>query len=133
MDIARKMGINQDELSFDNIDMLSDLEVARAALNNPVVTVNIESNETLEEIPPCSENNIKGWQTEESESEVCLIASSIKKKRKGKTSKKKNNLQHSGGKENQPVDGISTSTRDKSMVSPRFNLRDRNTIKRVIK
>jgi hypothetical protein len=52
---------------------------------------------------------------------------------KGKINKKKNNLQHSRGKENQPVDGVSTSTRDKSMFSPRFNLRDRNTIKRVFK
>jgi hypothetical protein len=61
MDFAGKMGIDQDDLSFDNIDMLRDLEIARAALNNPVVPVIIDSNENLEEIPPFSENNIEGW------------------------------------------------------------------------
>jgi PII-like signaling protein len=60
MDFAGKMGIDQDDLSFDNIDMLRDLEIARAALNNPVVPVIIDSNENLEEILPFSENNIEG-------------------------------------------------------------------------
>jgi hypothetical protein len=60
MDFAGKMGIDQDDLSFDNIDMLRDLEIARAALNNPVVPVIIDSNENLEEIPLFSENNIEG-------------------------------------------------------------------------
>jgi hypothetical protein len=60
MDSAGKMGIDQDDLSFDNIDMLRDLEIARAALNNPVVPVIIDSNENLEEILPFSENNIEG-------------------------------------------------------------------------
>jgi hypothetical protein len=133
IDIAGNMGIDRGVLSFDNIDMLRDLEIARAALNNPVIPMNMESSENLEENSPFSENNIGGWQTDESESEVCPIASSIKKKRKGKYNKKTNNAQQSRGKENQPVDGVSTSTRDKSMVSPRFNLRDRKTIKKVYK
>jgi hypothetical protein len=132
IDIAGKMGIDRGVLSFDNIDMLRDLEIARAALNNLVIPVNMESSQNLEENPPFSENNIEGWQTDESESEVCPIASSIKKKRKGKYNKKKNNAQQSRGKENQLVDGVSTSTRDKSMVSPRFNLRDRKTIKKSL-
>jgi hypothetical protein len=85
IDIAGNMGIDRGVLSFDNIDMLRDLEIARAALNNPVIPMNMESSENLEENSPFSENNIGGWQTDESESEVCPIASSIKKKKENIT------------------------------------------------
>ena len=42
LDIAVKMGIHQEEFSFENIDILKDLEVARAALNKPVADVTHE-------------------------------------------------------------------------------------------
>jgi hypothetical protein len=133
MNIAVKMGIDQAGLSFDNINILKDLEVARAVLNNPMSTVTLDTNVELEEIPPLSEKITEGWQTEESEAEVCPVASSLKKKKKTKTIIRKSNLQQKRGKEVQPGNGSSTSDGDKSMVSPRFNLRDRQKIKKVIK
>jgi hypothetical protein len=80
INIAVKMGIDQAGLSFDSINILKDLEAARAALNNPMSTVTLDTNVELEEIPPLSEEITESWQTEESEAEVCPVASSLKKK-----------------------------------------------------
>jgi hypothetical protein len=85
INIAVKMGIDQAGLSFDSINILKDLEAARAALNNPMSTVTLDTNVELEEIPPLSEEITESWQTEESEAEVCPVASSLKKKEENKS------------------------------------------------
>jgi hypothetical protein len=56
-------------------------------------TITLDPNVELEEIPPLSEKITEGWQTEESEAEVCPVASSMKKKKKTKTIIRKSNLQ----------------------------------------
>lgn len=64
----------------------------------------------LEEIPPLAEKVLCGWQTEESDSEDYLIASSIRKKKQGKKPRKqvKVMITREG---DQPFDGASTSER----------------------
>jgi hypothetical protein len=74
------------------------------------------------------DENILEWGTDESEEEPLKLTASIRKSRSSKKYKRKTK-----NCKNQPLDGSAKKKRVESMASPRFNLRDRRTIKKVIK
>jgi len=126
--LASKMGIHFDSLSFEKIDILKDLENARMKLNkhNSIVTELVMNME--DENLPLNEQNVLEWGTDDSEEEPYVLTASIRKSKPSKKYKRKTRAS-----KNQPVDGSMHSKGGESKVSPRFNLRDRNTIKKVIK
>jgi hypothetical protein len=113
-------------MSFEKIDLLKDLENARMKLvehssapENQVINLE-ESNLPLED------QNTLDWGSDESEEEPLVLIASVRKSRSSKKGKKKVRAS-----KKHPAD-VSVGTKgDKSKVSPRFNLRDRNTIKKI--
>jgi hypothetical protein len=126
IDLATKMGVQSESMSFEKIDLLKDLENARMKLvehssapENQVINLE-ESNLPLED------QNTLDWGSDESEEEPLVLIASVRKSRSSKKGKKKVRAS-----KKHPAD-VSVGTKgDKSKVSPRFNLRDRNTIKKI--
>jgi hypothetical protein len=125
--IATKMGVQSESLSFEKLDLLKDLENARMKLNEHDNILVDQSNSLEVVILPLEDQNVLDWGTEESEGEPCVLVSSVRKSRSSKKIKKSRAVRK------QPVDASICSEGDKSKVSPRFNLRNRNTIKKVYK
>jgi hypothetical protein len=126
IDLATKMGVQSESMSFEKIDLLKDLENARMKLNEhsnvPVdQVINLEENNL-----PLEDQNILEWGSEESEEEPLVLIASVRKSRSSKKGKKKTRVT-----KKHPIDVSVGSKGDKSKVSPRFNLRGRNTIKKV--
>ena len=109
--------------------MLKDLENARIDMVNKSEGAVDQSKCLEEENLPLEDQNILEWQSDSSEEEQLTVIDSIRKNksgRKGKKKKSSNNKKH-------PLDVSGKLKGDKSKVSPRFNLRVRNTIKKVVK
>jgi hypothetical protein len=126
IDLAVKMRVQFESMSFEKIDLLKDLKNARMKLNEhsnaPVdQVINLEENNL-----PLEDQNILEWGSEESEEEPLVLIASVRKSRSSKKGKKKTRVT-----KKHPIDVSVDSKGDKSKVSPRFNLRDRNTIKKV--
>jgi hypothetical protein len=81
-----------------------------------------------EEILPLEDQNVLDWRTEDSEEDPCVVIPSARKSRSSKKCKRK-------GRRNKghPAVDPSKYVGDEPKVSPRFNLRDRATIKKVCK
>lgn len=101
--------------------MLKDLENARIDMVNKSEGAVDQSKCLEEENLPLEDQNILDWQL--------IVIDSIRKNKSGRKGKKKN----SSNNKKHPLDVSGKLKGDKSKVSPRFNLRDRNTIKKVIK
>ena len=128
-DLASKMGIHTHSISFEKINMLKDLENARIDMVNKSKGA-VDQNKCLEEENlPLEDQNILDWQSDSSDEEQLIVIDSIRKNKSGRKGKKKN----SSNNKKHPLDVSGKLKGDKSKVSPRFNLRDRNTIKKVIK
>jgi hypothetical protein len=126
--LASMMGISSDSIFFEKIDLLKDLENARMKLNDHA-TVVVEQPVNLEgDTLPLNDHNVLDWGYEESEEEPMIVINSIRKSRSSKKYKRKTRAIR-----NPPLEESVNSKGGKSKVSPRFNLRDRNTIKKVIK
>jgi hypothetical protein len=126
IDLASKMGVHSESISFEKIDLLKDLENTRMKLNEHSIadqSINLEEVTLLLE-----EQNILEWGSKESDEEPIVLIPSVRKSRSLKKGKKK-----SRAVKKHPLDVSVGSEGDKSKVSPRFNLRDRNTIKKVYK
>jgi hypothetical protein len=122
------MGIDSDSISFEKIEILKDLEIARMNLNT-LSNENIEHNDALEEeILPLNEHNILEWGSEESDVEPIVVVHNV---RKSRFVKKKGNRKARVSK-NPPVEDSANPGGDKPKVSPRFNLRDIKSIKKVL-
>jgi hypothetical protein len=67
IDIATKMGVQSESLSFEKIDLLKDLENARMKLNEHDNVLVDQSNSLEEVILPLEDQNVLDWGTEESE------------------------------------------------------------------
>ena len=122
------MGIHSDSLPFEKIDVLRDLENARMKLNDNTSVTNESASNLEDEDLPSEEHNILDWGTDDSEEEPQVLPASIMKSRPSKKKKRKTRAS-----KNQPADDSLRSKGGESKVSPRFNLRDRNTIKKVYK
>jgi len=126
IDLATKMVVQSESMSFEKIDFLKDLENARMKLNEhssaPVdQVINLE-----EDNLPLEDQNILEWGSEESEEEPLVLIASVRKSRSSKKGKKKTRVT-----KKHPTDVSVGSKEDESKVSPRFNLRDRNATKKV--
>ena len=126
--LASKMGIHSDSLSFEKIDVLRDLENARMKLNDNTSVTNESASNLEDEDLPSEEHNILDWGTDDSEEEPQVLPASIMKSRSSKKKKRKTRAS-----KNQPADDSLHSKGGESKVSSRFNLKDRNTIKKVYK
>jgi hypothetical protein len=126
--LANKMGIDSDSISFEKIDLLKDLENARMKLNEQS-TVTVDQADNLEdEMLPLNDHNVLDWGSEDSE-EPIIVVNSVRKSRSSKNkSKRKARVI-----KNPPFEDSVNPEGGKSKVSPRFNLRDRKTIKKVYK
>lgn len=124
MSIASKMGVYPSSISFEKIDILRDLETARAKLNEQTINEFENKVEIEEDAEPNLENQIHiGWLTAESE-ETCLIpVSSNKNIKKRSTKKSKVKLRVTG---DQPIVGILNSEGDESKVHPRFKIHQKS-------
>ena len=124
--LAINMGMHSESLTFEKIDLLKDLENARMKLNE-------HSNATSEHIDnenlPLEDQPLLEWGSDESKEEPCFVTVSA---RKSRSSKKKYKRKARVSK-SQPLAGLDNSVGVESKVSPRFNLRDRKTIKKVVK
>jgi hypothetical protein len=126
--LANKMGIHSDSITFEKIDLLKDLENTRMKLNEHACAP-VEHNDTVEAAdPPLEEHNVIEWGSEDSDENPYIEIVSVKKSRSSKKKKRKPRA-----RKNLPLEDSFHSEGDKSKVCPRFNLRDRNTIKKVIK
>jgi type III secretory pathway component EscV len=113
--LANQMGIDSDSISFEKIDLLKDLENARMKLNE-------QSSVTVDKV-------VLDWGSEDSEEEPLILVNSVRKSRSSKKkAKRKTRVLR-----NPPFEDSVNSDGGKSKVSPRFNLRDRKTIKKVYK
>jgi hypothetical protein len=128
IDLATKMGIHYESLSFEKIDLLKDLENARMKLNEHANVPANQNNSLEEETFSLEDQNVLDWGTEESKEEPCILNSSVRKSRSPKKYKKKSRVVRK-----HPLDTSVCSEGDKSKVSSRSNLRDRDKIKRVFK
>jgi len=127
INLAQKMGIHSESITFEKIDVLKDLETTRMKLNEYSNVVEKQS-KTLEEVTfPLEDQNVLEWGSDESEEEPYIIPS-VRKSRSFKKFRKK-----SRAIRNYPLEVSDNLDGDKSKASPRFNLRDRNTIKKLIK
>jgi hypothetical protein len=90
IDLATKMGVQSESMSFEKIDLLKDLENARMKLNeHSSAPVNQVIN--LEEINlPLEDQNILEWGSDESEEEPLVLIASVRKRRSSKKGKKEN-------------------------------------------
>lgn len=81
-----------------------------------------------EEILPLEDQNVLDWGTKDSKEDSCVVIPSSRKNRSSKKCKRK-------GRRNKdhPAVGPSKYVGDEPKVSPRFNLWDRTTIKKVYK
>jgi hypothetical protein len=118
---SRIMGVTIDEAEMEKIDLLRDLELARANLNEkPNTKGDEECHETLNHLPLEEMKYIecKSDSSEEEEFQMVIIKRSKKRKKEAKTTYKK-----AKGKETQPLDGSSTSQGGVSRASSKYNLR----------
>jgi len=112
-DLATKMGIQSESISFEKNDILKDLENARMKLiehsNGPID----QKSNLEEENLPLEDQNILEWGSEDSEEEPLVLISSVRKSRSSKKGKKnsRTNKKH-------PLDVSVVSKGDKSKVSP---------------
>lgn len=127
--LANMMGIHSESLSFEKIDLLKDLENARMKLNEHSNVVSEQTDNMEGDNLPLEDQSLLEWGSNESEDEPCFVVVSAKKSR---SSKKKNKRKARASKK-QPLAGLDNSVGVESKVSPRFNLRDRKTIKKVIR
>ena len=81
-----------------------------------------------EENLPLEDHNVLEWGYEESEEEPYVVITSVGKSRSSKKYRRKTRAI-----KNLPLEDSVNSEGHKSKVSPRFNLMDRKTIKKVIK
>jgi hypothetical protein len=127
--LANQMGIDSDSISFEKIDLLKDLENARMKLNEQS-SVTVDKVVNLEdEMLPLNDHNVLDWGSEDSEEEPLILVNSVRKSRSSKKkAKRKTRVLR-----NPPFEDSVNSDGGKSKVSPRFNLRDRKTIKKVYK
>jgi hypothetical protein len=123
------MGIDSDSISFEKIDLLKDLENARMKLNEQSSVIVDQGVNLEEEMLPLSDHNVLDWESEDSEEEPLILVNSVRKSR----SSKKKAKRKTKGLRNPPFEDPVNSDGGKSKVSPRFNLRDRKTIKKVFK
>jgi hypothetical protein len=114
-------------LLFEKIDVLKDLENARMKLNEHSSNLRDQGNNMEGEVFPLEDQPVLEWGSKESEEEPCVFTVSV---RKSRSSKKKLKRKPRATKTH-PFEGFIDSVGDKSKVSPRFNLRDRRTIKKV--
>jgi hypothetical protein len=78
---------------------------------------------------PLKDQNILEWQSKSSDEEHLTVIDSVRKNKSGKKGKKKK----SSTNKKHPLDISGKLKGDKSKVSRRLNLKDRNTIKKVVK
>ena len=126
--LASQMGINSESLNFEKIDALKDLENARMKLIEQNSSLLEQENIIVDENFPLEDQVVLEWGSEESDKESCVIPVSSRKSKSAKKKKRKTRAVKA-----HPVDDPTESGGDKSMASPRFNLRDRKTIKKVYK
>jgi hypothetical protein len=126
--LANQMGIDSDSISFEKIDLLKDLENARMKLNEQS-SVTVDHAVNLEdEMLPLNDHNVLDWGSEDSEEEPLILVNSVRKSRSSRKAKRKTRVLR-----NPPFEDSVNSDGGKSKISPRFNLRDRKTIKKVYK
>jgi hypothetical protein len=127
--LANMMGIHSESLYFEKIDLLKDLENARMKLNEHSNAVSEQTDNMEGDNLPLEDQSLLEWGSNESEDEPCFVVVSAKKSR---SSKKKNKRKARDSKK-QPLAGLDNSVGVEFKVSPRFNLRDRKIIKKVIR
>jgi len=127
--LAINMGMHSESLTFEKIDLLKDLENARMKLNEHSNATSRHIDNLEDENLPLEDQPLLEWGFDESEEEPCFVTVSA---RKSRSSKKKYKRKARVSK-SQPLAGLDNSVGVESKVSPRFNLRDRKTIKKVIK
>jgi hypothetical protein len=127
--LANKMGIDSDSISFEKINLLKDLENVRMRLNDQsMVTVN-QADNLEDEMLPLNDHNVLDWGSVDSEEEPIIVVNSVRKSR----SLKKKAKRKARVIKNPPFEDSVNPKGGKSKVSPRFNLRDRKTTKKVCK
>ena len=127
--LAINMGMHSESLTFEKIDLLKDLENARMKLNEHSNATSRHIDNLEDENLPLEDQPLLEWGFDESEEEPCFVTVSA---RKSRSSKKKYKRKARVSK-SQPLASLDNSVGVESKVSPRFNLRDRKTIKKVIK
>jgi hypothetical protein len=120
------MGIDFDSISFEKIDLLKDLENARMKFNEQSSVI-VDYAVNLED-EMLNDHNVLDWGSEDSEEPLILVNSVRKSRSSKKKAKRKTRVLR-----NPPFEDSVNSDGGKSKVSPRFNLRDRKTIKKVYK
>jgi hypothetical protein len=129
--LASKMGVHSESLSFEKINVLKDLENARLKLNEHSSNLMDQGNNKEDEVFPLEDSFANYHVT----GNLKILAKFLASKwclsvRKSRSSKKKLKRKPRATKAH-PFEGFINSIGDKSKVSPRFNLRDRRTIKKV--
>jgi hypothetical protein len=87
------MGVNVGEADLENFDILKDLEMARANLNERLISNEDKGREENEESLPLEEMKYLEWKSNSSEDDNFHLVTSrkTKKQKEGYGNKKKNN------------------------------------------
>jgi hypothetical protein len=116
------MGVNINETEMDKIDLLKDLELARANLSEKLNDEGAEQyNDPLNHLP-LEEMKYIEWKSHSSDEEEFRVVVSRKSKKKERR-KQKQIARAAKGKIAQPLDGSSTFDGGISRASSKYNLR----------
>jgi hypothetical protein len=88
---SKKMGVKVDDNELEKFDVLKDLEMARANLNEKINNQAENQNKDTDSCPPLEEMRFIEWKSDSSEEEDFQIVSSRRSKKKRKNKNTQNN------------------------------------------